>query len=96
MRASLAANTDRLKLQEGTFSFFPDNTGDAIASGAANALAGAIDRMVQYMSEAGEAEPGVLLSGGDAPLVERLLNQRVQVVDNLVLQGLLRIGMGDV
>ena len=96
MRGLLAANTARLVLQEGRFSFFPDNTGDAIASGALNALAGAVDRMVRYMSDAGEAEPSVLLSGGDAALVAPLLNPRVQVVDNLVLEGLLRIGVSDV
>ena len=96
MRGSLAANTARLVLQEGGFRFFPDNTGDAIASGALNALAGAVDRMVRYMGETGEGEPCVMLSGGDAERVAPLLNQRVQVVDNLVLEGLLRIGESDV
>ena len=96
MRGTLASNTARLALQEGRFSFFPDNTGDAIASGALNALAGAVERMVRYMADAGEADPAVLLSGGDAELVAPLLNSRVQVVDNLVLEGLLRIGMSDV
>jgi type III pantothenate kinase len=96
MRGSLAANTARLKLQQGGFSFFPDNTGDAIASGALNALAGAVDRMVRYMLDVGEGEPLVMLSGGDANLVAPLLSHRVQVVDNLVLEGLRHIGAGDV
>ncbi|HEX2826692.1 MAG TPA: type III pantothenate kinase [Burkholderiales bacterium] len=96
MRGSLATSTDRLKLQHGAFSFFPDNTGDAIASGALNALAGAVDRMVRYMVDVGEGEPLVMLSGGDANLVAPLLSHRVQVVDNLVLEGLRRIGAGDV
>ena len=34
MRETLARNTAQLKLQDGRFAFFPDNTGDAIASGA--------------------------------------------------------------
>jgi type III pantothenate kinase len=96
MRASLASNTARLALQDGGFSFFPDNTGDAIASGAMNALAGAVDRMVRYMVDVGEGEPLVMLSGGDADIVAPHLNHRVQVVDNLVLEGLRRIGAGDV
>ena len=96
MRGSLAANTARLKLQDGGFSFFPANTGDAIASGALNALAGAIDRMVRYMLDVGEGEPLVMLSGGDANLLAPHLNHRVQVVDNLVLEGLRRIGGGGV
>jgi type III pantothenate kinase len=95
MRGALAANTARLVLQEGRFSFFPDNTGDAIASGALNGLAGAIDRMARYMSEVGEGEPAVMLSGGDADLIAPLLSQRVEVVDNLVLEGLKRIGACD-
>lgn len=94
MRQSLSGGTERLALQEGGFKFFPDNTGDAIASGACNALAGAVDRMVRYMREAGEGEAMILLSGGDAPVIAPLLNA-AQVVDNLVLEGLACIGAGD-
>lgn len=92
MRETLAGNTAHLALREGAFSFFPDNTGDAIASGALNALAGAVDRMCRYLVDTGESEPGVVLSGGDAALLNARLNGRTQVVDNLVLEGLVRIG----
>jgi type III pantothenate kinase len=91
MRDALARNTANLKLQQGAFSFFPDNTGDAIASGALNALAGAIERMVHYMTETGGSEPLVVLSGGDAGRLVPLLGS-AQLVDNLVLEGLLHIG----
>ena len=83
---------ERLALRDGRFSFFPDNTGDAIASGALNALAGAVDRMCRYMIDTGESEPAVVLSGGNAAALEPRLNARPQVVDNLVLEGLVRIG----
>ena len=98
MREALAANTARLRMQDGAFSYFPDNTGDAIASGAINAMAGAVDRMVLYMTQTAEGEPSVLLSGGDSALLAPLLEPRtrVQLVDNLVLEGLLCIGAGDV
>src|SRR5688572_14701892 len=92
MREALAGNTAHLKLREGAFSFLPDNTGDAIASGALNALAGAVDRMCRYMIDTGENEPAVVLSGGNAAALEPRLNARPQVVDNLVLEGLVRIG----
>lgn len=92
MREALAGNTAHLHLREGAFSFFPDNTGDAIASGALNALAGAVDRMCRYVVETGESEPAIVLSGGDAALLEPRLSARVEVVDNLVLEGLVRIG----
>ena len=96
MRDALARNTAHLKLQEGAFSFFPDATGDAIASGALNALAGAIERMTDYLTQTAGTEPMIVLSGGDAEQIEPLVSGRVRVVDNLVLEGLLRIGVGDV
>ncbi len=96
MRQSLARNTALLKSQDGSFRFFPDNTGDAISSGAANALAGAIDRMIRYMTQTGEGDAATLLSGGSAAMLEPLLTLRVQVVDNLVLEGLICIGTSDV
>lgn len=96
MRDALAANTAQLALREGAFSFFPDNTGDAIASGALNALAGAVDRMCRYVVDTGEDEPIVVLSGGNAALLRSRLNGRTQLVDNLVLEGLVRIGASDV
>ena len=94
MRNALASNTALLKLHDGHFSFFPDNTVDAMCSGALNALAGAVDRMLRYLNETGE-EAMVLLSGGDAALLEPMLSIP-RVVDNLVLEGLLRIGASDV
>jgi type III pantothenate kinase len=96
MREALAANTAQLAIRDGAFSFFPDNTGDAIASGALNALAGAVDRMCRYVVDTGEDEPIVVLSGGNASLLAPHLNGRTQVVDNLVLEGLVRIGARDV
>lgn len=95
MREALARNTAQLKLEAGRFSFFPDNTADAIASGALNALAGAIERMVQYVSRTGEDEPVVLVSGGDAQRLIGLLTAEPRLVDNLVLEGLARIGSTD-
>jgi type III pantothenate kinase len=95
MRAALARDTAQLALRPGRFSFFPDNTGDAIASGAINALAGAVERMVRYMVEAGEDEPLVLLSGGDAAVLEARLQASVRVVEHLVLEGLVAIATHD-
>jgi type III pantothenate kinase len=96
MRDALGRNTAQLALRDGAFSFFPDNTGDAIASGALNALAGAVDRMCRYVVETGEDEPVVVLSGGNAALLRPRLNGEPQLVDNLVLEGLVRIGASDV
>lgn len=96
MRGALATSTAQLELSDGAFTFFPDNTGDAIASGALNALAGAVDRMRRYVVETGEDDPVIVLSGGNANLLVPRLNDGAQVVDNLVLEGLLQIGASDV
>lgn len=91
MRDALARDTANLAAREGAFSYFPDNTGDAICSGAINALAGTVERMVHYLEESAGAAPPVVLSGGGAALIEKRLNAAVTVVDNLVLEGLLQI-----
>jgi len=91
MRKALAEHTAALKPQPGKFSFFPATTGDAIMSGAIDALAGAIERMARFLEEAGQPQPACVLSGGGAALLEPYLNLEVKVVDNLVLEGLLTI-----
>ncbi len=96
MRRTLASNTARLHLREGRFSFFPDSTGDAIMSGAINALAGAIERMCRFMVDTGEDQPLVVISGGNAAELLPHLSAQTQLVDNLVLEGLASIGLSDV
>ncbi len=91
MRASLDAGTAQLQLRQGAFYYFPDNTADAIISGAINALTGAIERVRGYMEETGQGTPLVVLSGGSAALIQPRLNTGVEWVDNLVLEGLLEI-----
>jgi len=91
MRRALDANTAGLALQPGEVRFFPDNTGDAIASGAAHALAGAVERMAAFMSQAGGGPDRVLLSGGWADALQPMLALETLRVDNLVLEGLVAI-----
>ncbi|HXF67152.1 MAG TPA: type III pantothenate kinase, partial [Burkholderiales bacterium] len=91
MREALARGTAGLGLRAGRHAYFPARTADAIASGALNALAGAIERMVRHMREAGQAAPLLVLSGGDARLLAPRLTGPLEVVDNLVLEGIVRI-----
>ena len=91
MYHALAANTAALKPQPGKFSTFPTTTGDAIVSGAIDALCGATERMSRFLEESGQAAPRCVLSGGGAALLAPHLNLEVKVVDNLVLEGLLVI-----
>lgn len=91
MRRALDAHTAALRWQPGELRFFPNNTGDAIVSGALNALAGAIERMASFMREAGQDPLRVLLSGGTAERLRPLLALETIAVDRLVLEGLVTI-----
>jgi type III pantothenate kinase len=93
MREALARNTAQLRPRSGRFAFFPTRTADAIESGSVNALAGAVERMRRFMREAGEAGVLTVLSGGGAQALAPHLNGSVEVVDNLVLEGLVRIAL---
>jgi len=95
MKNALARNTAQLEPEIGAFSYFPGKTADAIESGALNALAGAVDRMCAYMEESGQVTPLIVLSGGAAAQLKPRLNARVEMVDNLVLEGLLQIALND-
>jgi type III pantothenate kinase len=91
MRVALARNTARLRPQGGRYAYFPARTNDAIASGAINALAGAVERMERFMRESGQPAPLVAVSGGAAGVIGAHLNVAAEVVDNLVLEGLICI-----
>jgi type III pantothenate kinase len=103
MRAALDRGTAQLKQRDGAFAYYPDNTADAIMSGAINALAGTVERMAGYMTQTGQRSencsennlPLVVLSGGAADTLKPRLNVKVEQVDNLVLEGLLHIARGD-
>jgi type III pantothenate kinase len=87
MKRSLAHNTAGLPLARGRFSDAPRNTADAIESGCLLAQAGAIERVFAAM------EPGTtcILAGGAAGQIAPRLSIPVRLVDNLVLEGLVRI-----
>jgi type III pantothenate kinase len=87
MLDALARNTAGLTRQDGKLALHPDNTADAMFSGAALAIVGAIEHAFRQL----ETQPMCLLSGGDMDILLPLLNIPVQQADNLVLEGLLRI-----
>lgn len=89
MRAALASGTADLPAEVGHYADRPRNTLDAIASGALQATAGAIERMFRQLDPA--RDPLCLLSGGAAAGVSPRLTIPHQVVGNLVLEGLARI-----
>ncbi|WP_313950338.1 type III pantothenate kinase [Accumulibacter sp.] len=91
MRAALARNTAQLPFADGSFRELPRNTMDAIVSGCLQAQLGAVERMFHGLA----AEPGALclLTGGAAPRLTEHLNIPFQLMDNLILDGLLRFAV---
>lgn len=88
MKRALARHTAGLPLAQGRFAEQPRCTADAIESGCLHAQAGAIERMHAGL----EAGALCLLCGGNAGRILPLLNIPVRAVDNLALEGLVRIG----
>lgn len=96
MRRSLARDTAALPLARGQHTFQPRNTDDAIVSGCLEAQAGAIERAFARMPPiAGQADARCLLSGGAAQAISPCLGLPHQIIDNLVLEGLIRLATCD-
>lgn len=90
MRSSLARNTAQLPFAEGRFQIAPRNTADAIFSGCLQAQVGAVERMYAAMRD--ESEVLCLLTGGAAPCLAPHLSIPFQLMENLILDGLVRFG----
>jgi type III pantothenate kinase len=91
MQRSLASAASQLKPAPGRYVPFPQNSADALYSGAIQASCGAIERQYNLLDD--DRAP-LLLSGGAAKVLLPHLDWQhfgapPQVVDNLVLQGLL-------
>ena len=87
MKRSLARNTAGLPLARGRFAAEPRNTADAIETGCLLAQIGAIERVFATM----EHGAACVLAGGAAHRIARHLSIPVRLVDNLVMEGLVRI-----
>jgi type III pantothenate kinase len=88
MRFVLHEHTGRLPLQQGQFVPAPRNTLDAIETGCRHAQAGAVERMYRAM----ERGSVCLVSGGGGPALIERLDLPCRYVENLVLEGLARLG----
>jgi len=87
MKRALTQHAAQLSLSEGNVVAEPRRTADAIETGCALAQAAAIERLHAGM----DAGARCLVSGGNAAKVVRALRIETRVVDNLVLEGLLRL-----
>lgn len=90
MKAALRDNTAGVRVEEGVYELPARGTANAVHTGALLAIA----RTVDHLASASEGRLGrvkVLLTGGAADAVRPLLGRPVEVLPDLVLEGLLRI-----
>lgn len=90
MLQALSTSTAALKVPPGRVHDFPINTADALASGTMQAVCGAIEQMRRRLAGDGPA-PKAFLAGGAAADIAPYLTAPVEVVDNLVLEGVLAL-----
>ncbi|HYC35050.1 MAG TPA: type III pantothenate kinase [Usitatibacter sp.] len=91
MRRSLDSGTAGLRLTEGEFDELPKGTADAITTGALRAAVGAILGMRDAMARQGAQPRRAVMSGGAAGEVAPRLPMDCVILENLVLDGLVRI-----
>lgn len=88
MLRALAENTSALKIPAGHFAEFPSNTADALYTGALQAICGAIELARGRLPFDGQPAKCFLAGGGAADIAPHLTGV-VELVDNLVLEGVL-------
>jgi type III pantothenate kinase len=91
MQRALEMSTAGLKVPTGEIVDFPTNTSDALMSGGAGAMAGAIERMHRKLREKTGQEPVLLMSGGASPKLMPITDLSFEVVDGLIFEGLLTL-----
>lgn len=92
MLKALESGTAGLRVPTGEVQDFPTNTSDALMSGGASGIAGAVERMHRQLTLRCGATPRILMSGGAAVKLAQILHDRdIDVIDTLVFEGLLRL-----
>ncbi|MFN9747774.1 MAG: type III pantothenate kinase [Burkholderiales bacterium] len=90
MLRALEMGTAGLNAPTGEVVDFPTNTSDALMSGGANAMAGAIQRMYQHLTRHTGEEPLLLMTGGAAVKLAPISDLPFEMADSLIFEGLLQ------
>ncbi len=91
MLRALESGTAGLHVPTGDVIDFPTNTSDALTSGGTFAIAGAVQRMVDNLTQhCGEA-PVCIMTGGAGWKMAPSLSVKFELVDSLIFDGLLEI-----
>jgi type III pantothenate kinase len=91
MLRALELGTAGLKVPTGEVVDFPTNTSDALMSGGANAIAGAIERQHRKLVRRTGAEPLLVMTGGAAVKLAPITDLHFETVDALIFEGLLQM-----
>jgi type III pantothenate kinase len=89
MLRALEMGTAGLKVPTGEVVDFPTNTSDALMSGGASAIAGAIERQHRRLLARCGQEPMLLMTGGAAVKLAPITDLNFETVDALIFEGLL-------
>lgn len=91
MLRALEQGTAGLKVPTGEIVDFPTNTSDALMSGGAFAIAGAIEHVHQKLIERTGEQPMLLMTGGAAVKLAPVTELEFETVDSLIFDGLLEL-----
>ena len=91
MLRALEMGTAGLKAPTGEAVEFPTNTSDALMSGGADAIAGAVDRMHRKLEKITGIKPELMMSGGAAVKLASITDLPVEMVETLIFDGLLHL-----
>jgi type III pantothenate kinase len=91
MLRALEMGTAGLKAPTGEAVDFPTNTSDALMSGGADAIAGAIERMQRRLAERSGEAPALIMTGGAAVKLAPITALRFDAVETLIFEGLLQL-----
>lgn len=94
MLKALEMGTAGLRVPTGEVVEFPTNTSDALMSGGAYAIAGAVRRQYRRLQARCGLDPLVLMGGGAAVKLAPITDLPLEMVDTLVFDGLLAIAAG--
>ncbi len=91
MLRALEMGTAGLKVPTGEVVEFPTNTSDALMSGGAHAIAGAIEQQARRLQTRTGAAPLLLMTGGAAAKLAPITGLPFETVDALIFEGLLQM-----
>jgi len=91
MLRALEMGTAGLKAPTGEAVDFPTNTSDALMSGGADAVAGAVERMHRKLTQRCGQAPVLIMSGGAAVKLDSISDLPFETVDTLIFEGLLHL-----